>query len=324
MGLMDQPLQFRQSSMSPILHALLPIFLVIVAGWLARQSGFVDDRHWPGLEKVTYVVFFPAIVVYTLARADLSTVPVAGVGGALICGILSVAALLVVSRDYLERRLGIDGPSFTSVFQGATRWNTFVALAVTGSLFGPRGLATMAVAVAAMIPLLNVLAIVVLVRYAGGPPQTARQILRALATNPFIWSSALGLALNVTGIGLPGPTASFVKILGDAALATGLLVAGAGLDIRRLAAPQPAHAVSLLAKLLLLPIIATIAARLYGLGGEDLAVVAIASTVPTASGGYLLAKQMGGNAPLMAEIITVQTLVSLVSMPLMIGVLAGG
>jgi predicted permease len=308
--------------MTTILNSLIPVFLVIAAGWAARTTGFVEEKHWPGLEKVTYVVFFPAVIIETLAKADLGSVPLAGVGGALVVAILSVSALLLVLRRPLERRYAVDGPSFTSIFQGSTRWNTFVGLALAGSLYGTRGLTLMAVAIAAMVPLLNVLAIAVLVRYAGGPRQSPRDILRTFVTNPFIWSCAIGLSLNASGLTLPAPAMSFVEILGKASLAAGLLVVGAGLDVRQLARPSVPHAVSTVLKLGILPLIAIGAAVSFGVSGADLAVAAIAACVPTASGGYILARQMGGNAPLMAEIITVQTLLAMATMPLAIGLVA--
>ncbi|MGJ3263536.1 MAG: AEC family transporter [Salinarimonas sp.] len=308
--------------MSSVLASLVPVFLIIAAGWLARVTGFVEERHWPGLEKVTYVVFFPAIIIATLAQAELATVPVGGVGGALVAAILVNAGGLIAARKVLARRAGIGGPSFTSVFQGATRWNTFVALAVAGSLHGERGLALMAVAIAVMIPLLNLMAIGVLVRFAGGPAQSTRDILRAIVTNPFIWSSAIGVAINATGLAVPAFALDFVEILGAAALAAGLLVVGAGLDMRRLARPNRAHWIAIATKMLILPFVAVTLARYLGVFGDDLVVVAIASSVPTASGGYILAKQMGGDAPLMAEIITLQTLAAMVTMPVMITLLA--
>jgi malonate transporter len=307
--------------MASVLASLVPVFLVIIAGWAARVTGFVEERHWPGLEKVTYVVFFPAIIIYTLARADLSQVPVFGMGGAMIAAILIIATLLLAARQALSARLSIDGPAFTSLFQGCTRWNTFVGLAVAGAMYGELGLALMAVAVAAMIPLLNILAIGVLVRYASGTPQSPATLLRTVVTNPFIWSSVTGIILNVSGLPIPELIESTVGILGDAALAAGLLVVGAGLDMRRLAAPRAAHWLSIGLKLFILPVIAITIARMAGVSGDDLAIVAIATTVPTASGGYILAKQMGGDAPLMAEIITIQTLLAIVTMPIMITLL---
>lgn len=307
--------------MSAIFASLIPTFLIIATGWIARITNFVDERQWAGLERVTYVIFFPALIVDTLSRADLSTVPVLGVGGALIGAILTMVLIMLALQPLLERRLGIDGPSFTSMFQGATRWNTFIGLAVAGSLFGQRGVALIAVAIAAMVPLLNLLAFYVFIRYAGRPRQSPFDILRSFVTNPFIWSCALGLTLNLLAPPLPKPIAGYIEFTGRAALAAGLLVVGAGLDIRRLAKPGPAHFLSSALKLLLLPLVAVTLARAIGVEGDDLAVTIIASSVPSASAAYVLARQMGGNAPLMAEILTMQTLLAMISMPILIAFL---
>jgi predicted permease len=301
-----------------VIESVVPVFLLIATGWLTRISGLIPGADWGGIEKATYYVFFPAIIIQTLARADLGSVPMAGVGGALVIAILVIAAALLAARPLLERWIGLDGPSFTSLFQGSTRWNTFVALAMATSLFGPRGITLMAVAIAAMVPLLNVLAFSVLSHYAGGPRQGVLRTLRSFISNPYIWSCAVGLVLNLTAPPIPKPIDSFIALLGQAALAAGLLMVGAGLDARRLARPEAVHLISIAAKLLVLPLIAISLARALGVSGLDLAVTVIAASVPTASGAYPLAKQMGGNAPLMAEIITIQTVASLATMPLMI------
>jgi predicted permease len=307
--------------MVSVIDSVIPVFLLIATGWLVRVSGLIGDAHWSGIERATYFIFFPAIIIDTLARADLSSVPVLGVGGALIGAILFIAAALLAIRPALQRWMSLDGPAFTSLFQGSTRWNTFIGLAMASSLFGPRGVTLMAVAIAAMVPLLNILAFYVLVRFAGGPPQSPVQTLTSFVANPYIWSCAIGLALNGSGLPLPKPLGSFVEILGRAALAAGLLIVGAGLDARRLAKPEAAHLLSLAAKLFVLPLIAVALARLFKVGGLDLEVTVIAASVPTASGAYALAKQMGGDAPLMAEIITLQTLASLVTIPVMVALL---
>jgi malonate transporter and related proteins len=303
--------------MTSVIDSVFPVFLLIATGWLARVCGLIETAHWNGIEKATYFIFFPAIIIHTLARADLTTVPVLGVGGALVGAILLIAAALLLARRFLQRWIGLDGPSFTSLFQGSTRWNTFIALAMATSLFGSRGVTLIAVAIAAMVPLLNTLAFYVLVRFAGGPRQTPLRMLWSFAANPFIWSCAIGLALNVSALPLPKPVESFIDILGRASLAAGLLIVGAGLDVRRLARPETVHIISLAAKLFVLPLTAVTLARLFGVDDLDLAVTVIAASVPTSSGAYAFAKQMGGNAPLMAEIVTIQTLASLATMPLM-------
>ncbi len=307
--------------MSAVFASLIPTFLIIATGWLCRATGFVNEQHWAGLERVTYVIFFPALIIDTLSRADLSSVPVLGVGGALIGAILTMAALVLALRPLLERHFGVDGPSFTSIFQGATRWNTFVGLAVAGSLFGQRGIALIAVAIAAMVPLLNLLAFYVFIRFAGQPRRSPWDILRSFVTNPFIWSCAVGLTLNLLAPPLPKPLAAYIEVIGRAALAAGLLIVGAGLDIRRLARPGLPHMLTAGLKLILMPVLAGTLAGLVGVTGDDMTVTIIAASVPSASAAYVLARQMGGNAGLMAEILTLQTLLALISMPVLISLL---
>jgi len=115
------------------------------------------------LEQLTYYVLFPVLLVQTLVKADLTQVPIAGVGRrAAALGARDVAALSRAARP--ARRAGVDGPAFTSIFQGATRWQTYVALSVSGNLYGKVGLALASVAMVAIIPLVNVFSVAVLAR----------------------------------------------------------------------------------------------------------------------------------------------------------------
>src|ERR671929_1978610 len=113
--------------MAAVISALLPVFLLIVLGFVLRRSLMRLDTQWHGLERLTYYVLFPMLLIQTLVKADLSSVPVAGVGGALLLAALAMSLLCLALRPALTR-LGIDGPAFTSIFQGATRWQTYVAL----------------------------------------------------------------------------------------------------------------------------------------------------------------------------------------------------
>src|SRR3954454_7757448 len=280
-------------AMIPVFNSLLPVVLLIATGYLSRVGGLIEASSWTGIERLTYFVFFPAVIIQTLARADLSSVPLLGVGGALIGAILLHSVSLLLTRQLLERGLGVDGPSFTSLFQASTRWNTFVGLAVAGSLFGPRGITLIAVAIAAMVPLLNVLALGVLMRYAGGRALNVAQVIRTLAVNPFIWSPAVGLTLNLAAVKPPQAVMGYVDTLGRASLAAGLLVVGAALDLRRLARPRAVHALSMALKLVALPLVAATLASRFGVGALDLAVTVTAASVPTSSAAYVLAKQMG-------------------------------
>src|SRR5438034_7320039 len=119
--------------MAVVIAALLPVFLLIVLGFILKRTLMRLETQWHGLERLTYYVLFPVLLVQTLVKADLTTVPVAGVGGALLLAVLAMSLLSLALRPLLARP-SIDGPAFTSIVQRATRWQTHVALAVSGSL----------------------------------------------------------------------------------------------------------------------------------------------------------------------------------------------
>ena len=297
-----------------MINSLIAVFLVLATGWALKARGIVTPAHWAGIERLTYQVLFPAVVVQTLATANLSSLPVVAMGLSLVLSILIVSALLLATRVPLQR-LGIDGPAFTSIFQGSVRWNTFVALALAAGLLGRDGATMMAIAIAAMIPLLNVICVLVLARYAAGRPMSAGATVRSIALNPFIWSSALGLILNQVQWLLPSVLISYAGILSQAALGTGLLVVGAGLDLHRLARPRLAHGLAIGLKLVVMPLLAWTIARQLGVSGPALTMTVVAAAVPTATAAYFLARDLGGDAPLMAEITTMQTLLALGTLP---------
>lgn len=306
--------------MAAVLAALLPIFLLIIMGFALRRYMLKEDAHWIGLEQLVYFVLFPAFLIQTLSRADLASAPIGGVGGALLLSVLVMAAFCLALRRALSAALGVDGPAFTSIFQAATRWQTFVALGVANNLYGDVGVALASVAMVAMTPVLNISSVLVLARYARPQRLAWPQLLLAIAKNPLIWACVIGLTLNLTRLPIPQVAHDFADALGRSSLAIGLLVVGAGLRIGELIRPGPVASLAVLLKLIAMPALAIGLALLFGLGGVNLAVVACCASVPAASNSYVLAKQMGGDAPLLAQILTLQTMLAALTMPIVISI----
>ena len=307
--------------MAVVISALLPVFLLIVLGFILKRSLMRLDTQWHGLERLTYYVLFPTLLIQTLVKADLSSVPVAGVGGALMLSALAMSLLCLALRPVFSR-WNIDGPAFTSIFQGATRWQTYVALAVSSNLFGHTGLALASVAMVAIIPLVNVFSVSVLAHYAAPEKQSLRAIVMTVLTNPLIWACAIGLAVNVTHLPLPQVWHDVAEALGRSSLGIGLLVTGAGLQLAGMFRPSLAASIAVFLKLILMPVLGVALALWFGISGSSLVIVAVCSAVPTSSSAYVLARQMGGDAPLLAQIITLQTILAAVTMPIAIALVA--
>jgi malonate transporter len=307
--------------MGIVIAALLPVFLLIVLGFVLKRSLMRLETQWHGLERLTYYVLFPALLIETLVKADLSKVPVAGVGGALLLSALAMSLLCLGLRPLLSR-FAIDGPAFTSIFQGAIRWQTFVALAVSANLYGDTGLALASVAMVAIIPLVNVFSVAVLAHYASPEKQSAGAIAMTVVRNPLIWACAIGLAINVTHVPLPKIWHEVADALGRSSLGIGLLVTGAGLHLEGMFRPSLAASVAVILKLILMPVLAVALALWFGVAGPNLTITVVCAAVPAASSAYVLARQMGGDAPLLAQIITLQTILAALTMPIAIALVA--
>jgi hypothetical protein len=300
--------------MSGVFAALAPIFLLIVAGAVMRRLEFPGAAFWPLLERLTYFILFPGLLFHALASADFSTAPIGRLGLVLVGMMAAMAISLLAARRFLP----LDGPGFTSLFQGAVRWNSFVALAAIDSLYGQAGLTLAAVAIAVMVPAANVFSVLVLIRYGGEGAGDARMILEQIVRNPLLQACAAGIAVQALDIPVPGPLLTAARMLGDASLALGLFAVGAGLDLAITRTEQRMVALASGLKLFAMPGLAAALCWSLGVDGMVRGCAIICAAVPGAASSYILAKQLGGNAELMSGITTVQTLAAMASMPLVL------
>jgi predicted permease len=304
--------------MSPVAAALIPVFAVILIGYSLRETRLVADEHWPAIDHLNYFVLFPVLIIKTLAVADLSSVPVMRVAAAMLAAICSMAGLLFLLRKPLSLLLGVAPAGFTSVFQGVTRWHTFVAYSIIAALYGAPGIAVTSIGLAVMTPVLNLLNVGILARYGRHPGDIRPSPLRLLARNPFIISCLIGIALNATGLRPPEPALAAMDLIGRAALGTALLSVGAALRLGQAFGQRLPVVATGTIRLVGMPLLMLGFGRLLDIGAMPLVIAAICGGVPTASSGYILARQMGGDAELMASIITFQVLAAALTLPLAI------
>ncbi len=304
--------------MTPVIESLAPVFLLIVLGYALRRKCFLSEGFWEGADRLTYFVLFRALIIHTLARADLANLAISGMALALAASVLLVALALSLARPYLQSR-GYDGPAYTSLFQGAIRPNTFVGLAAAAALYGEAGLTLAAVAVVVLTPMANLLSASTLARHADNDYSGARAQILLIVTNPLILASLAGIGLNFGGIGLPGVAAPLFDTLGRAALTLGLLSVGAGLfpmaGRSDEGSPLQALVVSCSAKLVLLPALTAVFLHLLEVQGTTAAVAILFAALPTSATAYVMARQLGGDHSLMARIITVETLAATCTLP---------
>lgn len=284
---------------------ILPNFVLILVGLvLARRFSYGGD-FWAGLEKLVYFVLFPALLFRTLA---LATLDLASVAKMLACG-AGITAIAMALSALARPLFGIDQRTAASCFQCAFRFNTYIGLAVAGSVFGAPGLALSALLFGAMIPVVNLAAVSMLAAHARANPWAE------LARNPLVLSTVSGLIWGQLGLGLPRFADQTLNLLGSSALPAGLLAVGAALKMEGMGDRPAVHGWWLSIKLVLMPLGALASAAAFALPADEAGALVTWAALPTAASAYILAVRMGGNGPAVAAQITASTLLSMLTLP---------
>lgn len=302
--------------MLSIYASLLPVFMLIAIGFGLRKLNVIPEEQWRGIERLVFWILLPALLILVLADASLGIGEALTFAMAILGTIIFMCLAAFLARRPLQRWFGADGPAFTTVFQTTTRWHGFIALAVADKLFGAPGLALLAVVFVVMVPVLNTSSILVLAAYAGKDPAPGRIIVRSLVSNPIMWGLIIGLIIRFSGVVLPDIATSTLELAGDGALGVSLLALGAGLSWRAVRKTSALVVVASFAKLIVYPLVGIGFALMFGVTGMAFVIVVLATAVPTAVNGYVLAREMGGDAELYAATLTAQVVVSFITLPL--------
>ncbi|OIQ74058.1 membrane transport protein [mine drainage metagenome] len=290
---------------------LFPDFALIALGFALRRWTPLQGDVWSGVERLVYYVLFPALLFSTSSRAPYT------LGGAAALLLAGVGALLVgIALGLAPLLVGADRRAAASGAQCAFRFNSYIALAVADRVGGAPAVSLVAVLIAFGVPLCNAAAVWPLARHAE------RGVFGELARNPLLLATAAGLAAHALNAPPPRLLWPVLDRLGGASIALGLLTVGAGLQLRGLHRQWRLSAWLLAARHLGVPLTAWMLARALRLDPLHTTVVVMFTAVPTASSAYVLAARMGGDAPYVAGLVSLSTLLGAVSLPLFL-LLAG-
>ncbi len=301
--------------MNLFIATLLPILTLILLGLVLQRIDFVERKVWEGVERLTYFLLLPALLIKSLSTQEINTTPWPEMALVISCGLLTSALLLIFWYRFQH---GISGPTFTSIFQGGVRFNVYITLAVSQGLYGNEGLIAGSVVVGFIIMLINLLSVAAFSIWVRDETTTgARPFIRSIIRNPLIIACAIGWTLNFGGITLPEVALDTLEIIGSAALPLGLLAVGSALKLEKVRGHLGAITLTSAIQFGLKPLLIASLTLLFGFNEVVAGVLLIAFMTPTAPSSYILARQLGGDTDTMASIITFQTLIAFLMMPLL-------
>lgn len=304
---------------------IAPDFLIIVLGAAAYSYLKYPQIFWQWAEKLVFYILFPPLLLISIATSRLS---VSQSSEFLAAGLatMSLGVVLAWSVRYVVRA---DQVTHASVFQCGFRFNTYIGFALCSRLFGEEGFALLALIMAFWVPVSNTIAVAVLAfavarrdaarNTATGSEVNAAQLLRstlaAVIRNPLIIATLCGLGINVSGIALPQVAVDFMRHLGSASLAMGLLCIGAGLRLKGMRGSFKLLAASSFVRLVAISVVAVVMIHLFDLSPLAAGVLLIFTSLPTGQSCYVMTANMRGDAAAVANITTVQTVAAMATLP---------
>lgn len=302
------------------LNATIPVFLVMVIGYLVRQAGVVDEPFVKTLNKFNYKITLPVLLFKDIAESDFYSVwDTRYVLYCFLATLISIAAIWIMA-GFLYKNKALLGEFIQASYRSSA---AVLGIAFIQNIYGNSGMAPLMII--GTVPLYNVAAVLVL-SFTGSDAHgldkaSLKKALRDILTNPIIIGIALGMAASACRIRFPFIATKTISNISVLATPLALLGLGAGFEGRKaLKQIAPTAAASCL-KLIVLPALFLPLAVSMGFTAEKLVAILIMLGSPTTVSCYIMAKNMGHEGTLTSSVVVATTFLSSVTLTLWLFVL---
>ncbi len=291
-------------------NAVVPMFLLIAAGMLAKKMHVLTKEDVPRFNKIAFQVFVPCLLFYNVYTSDLSSAVRPKLILFAVCGVMLVFGAAIFAVRHFEPHQERKGV----IAQGIFRSNyVIMGLPIAEVLVGQENLGPISVLIAVVVPLFNLLAVVTLESFRGGRVKTGA-VLLVVARNPFVISSVLGILFLLLKLRLPALAEQCIRTLGSIGTPLQLFLLGAFFDFSGLKRYRKALAIVTLVKLFVTPGVMLGAAAALGFRNVEFVSLIGVFASPTAVNSFTMVQQMRcGDEELAGDIVVCTSACSLFS-----------
>lgn len=295
------------------LNATLPVFLVMVAGYLLRYFGLLDPHFVKTLNAFNYKITLPMLLFRDISQADFSQVW--DTGYVLFC---FIATLISITVSWIGTRLFLKDVSLHGEFiQGAYRSSAAVlGIALIQNIYGDSSIAPLMII--GSVPLYNAAAVVVLsfngAHAQGMDPAAVKRTAKDILASPIILSIFLGIVFSLLPFSLPVIVTKTVNNFAVLASPLALIGLGAGFEGKKaISCIKPTITCSVI-KLLVWPAVFMPLAVWMGFSPQKLIALLIMLGAPTTVSCYIMAKNLQHEGALTSSVVVSTTFFSSVTL----------
>ena len=287
----------------------LPIFFILALGALLNYLRMINDNFIDVASKLVFNITLPALLFISIVKTALTqstdfSLPIFAV---------TCVLLLFLVFEFVTAKLVKNKADRGVIVQGAFRSNMgIIGLAYCVNAYGDSVFSIASIYLGSVTVLFNILSVITLNRSFNKQANIANT-LKGIVKNPLIISIVSATIISSLGISLPESILKTGSYFAQMTLPLALLCAGATLSFSALKNDLPLSSMASIGKLLIKPLVITLAGILWGFRGMELGVIFLMSSAPSASAGYIMVRAMAGNAKLAANIIVLTTMLSLIS-----------
>lgn len=293
-----------------IVNTIIPIFVVILLGWLAGRRGFLPASFMGPANRLVFYLAIPAMIFRALSKTDFhAEFDLEVVIGTLLSLVIVFAlAWWICSMLHLER--GQRGTFIHTSFHGNLG---YIGFAVAYYFLGAQGLARASIIASFVILLQNFLAVLVLQIHSSHVRshfQNLRTMVLSILANPIIISAVAGMMVSIFVIPLSPVIGRILDILSNLALPLALLIIGGSISFSFMRSKVRFILLVCVLKLIALPTTGLIIFKLMNLSAGNYLPGIILLASPTATVTYVMAREMKGNPDFANAAISLCTILS--------------
>lgn len=291
------------------LNATVPVFLVMVIGYILKQLHVVDDPFVKTLNKFNYKVTLPVLLFKDIATSDFYSVW--DTRYVLYCFLVTLTCIAVIW--VLAGLLYKNKAQLGELVQASYRSSAAVlGIAFIQNIYGNSGMAPLMII--GTVPLYNVAAVLILSftgpESHGLDKDSLKASIKGILTNPIIIGILLGMIVSACHITFPVMINKTINNLSVLATPLALIGLGAGFEGRKALKQLKPTAVATALKLVILPSIFLPLAIHMGFSHEKLVAILIMLGSPTTVSCYIMAKNMGHEGTLTSSTVVATTFLS--------------
>ncbi|SJL84382.1 AEC family transporter [Vibrio palustris] len=288
-----------------------PICLMLVLGVVFKRINLINENFIDVASKVVFKVTLPTLLFLSIVQSnhDFSQ------SSSLVIFAVAANFVFFLLSTFSTNKIFKNNADSGVIIQGGFRSNTgIIGLAYVANAYGSNGVALAALYVACTTMLYNVQAVISLTpKGAQSTTEAAKVMLRSIRKNPLIIAIVAGFVFYGLSIPIPHMVSDAGHYFANMTLPLALLCTGGSLDLKAMSSNKGPTWFSSMTKLVFSPLLITAAGILCGFKGLELGIIFLMSASPTAASSYVMARSMGGNAALAANIIAITTVFSLLT-----------